>query len=580
MRNTIRFLLLLMVATGCRSWTFAGPPRRPAPATLTPVADSHIELPVQIQTEAVRARLESDLGAKPLLAGNTDELSLNLLVNEKTFIEEPTQVVVVPYRAAYTVVDQVTRSVTDRVKVGVKTWSCLINPFKWGRCAKDIFEDQIRLIIEPVTRVVPEQLEVVKMVLTPVVKLKEAIAPTTAVLRYRADVERLGLRVQGQTLTASPQTKFTITLELKQGLLGDALSARGSVQCEVVLTPTVKAALEIVDAGAALKPVVRVSDVDLDLKKLCVPGAAEVVDLPVVFAPLPILLKNEIAALIEARLRDEANTALGKALGGVDLTTALQTAGGSLREPITLGNRAWLMTNPRSVSVSQLTGADSAGVSWLRMTASVVTRPVLSIGARPLPQTDTIAVHLGATGNRFVLWPEATIPLVQIADTLDAALRALVAEQQPKYRGVQTRVEVYQSDARLVFAVTLRKVPPFNTGGTLYLSGTPQFDSAGRTVRFTDLGFDLATRNFLLKAAEWALDGRIERALAQKLVFKLDRPIDDALTKLANFSEVTPSGVYHGSLVKLGLGGTWVAADTLHLTLRAEGVHRFVAKVP
>jgi hypothetical protein len=58
--------------------------------------------------------------------------------------------------------------------------------------------------------------------------------------------------------------------------------------------------------------------------------------------------------------------------------------------------------------------------------------------------------------------------------------------------------------------------------GTLYLVGTPIFDSTKQIISFPDLSFDIQTKNALLKSAKWLFSDKITDMMRQNAVFDLN----------------------------------------------------------
>ncbi|MFN5149002.1 MAG: DUF4403 family protein, partial [Flavobacteriia bacterium] len=58
--------------------------------------------------------------------------------------------------------------------------------------------------------------------------------------------------------------------------------------------------------------------------------------------------------------------------------------------------------------------------------------------------------------------------------------------------------------------------------GTLYLVGTPIFDSLKQVISFPDLSFDIQTKNALLKSAKWLFSEKITDMMRASAVFDLN----------------------------------------------------------
>ena len=63
--------------------------------------------------------------------------------------------------------------------------------------------------------------------------------------------------------------------------------------------------------------------------------------------------------------------------------------------------------------------------------------------------------------------------------------------------------------------------------GTLYLTGTPIFDSEKQHISFPDLEFDIKTRSVLLKSAKWLFDKKVTNLIRESSSMDLKPYLDD-----------------------------------------------------
>ena len=71
--------------------------------------------------------------------------------------------------------------------------------------------------------------------------------------------------------------------------------------------------------------------------------------------------------------------------------------------------------------------------------------------------------------------------------------------------------------------------------GTIYLTGTPVFNSTDTTLRVKNLKFDLKTKNVMMKSAKWLMNGKIERTLTKALAIPFNSNVREIENQLSGY---------------------------------------------
>ena len=80
--------------------------------------------------------------------------------------------------------------------------------------------------------------------------------------------------------------------------------------------------------------------------------------------------------------------------------------------------------------------------------------------------------------------------------------------------------------------------------GTMYLTGTPEFDSQTQKISFPDMTFDLKTKDALLKSAKWMFNDKITQAIRDASEMELTPYLDSLKTMInANLNSELSEGV-------------------------------------
>lgn len=71
--------------------------------------------------------------------------------------------------------------------------------------------------------------------------------------------------------------------------------------------------------------------------------------------------------------------------------------------------------------------------------------------------------------------------------------------------------------------------------GTIYLTGTPVFNSTDTTLRVKNLKFDLKTKNVMTKSAKWLMNGKIERTITKALAIPFNTNVKEIEHQLSGY---------------------------------------------
>ena len=92
--------------------------------------------------------------------------------------------------------------------------------------------------------------------------------------------------------------------------------------------------------------------------------------------------------------------------------------------------------------------------------------------------------------------------------------------------------------------------------GSLFLVGTPHYNSTNKILSFPDLDFDIQTKNLLLKSAKWLLNKKVKEKMIAAAVFNLEEEIDNIKKQINTalnqeyMSKITLSGTINNIDIK------------------------------
>lgn len=111
-----------------------------------------------------------------------------------------------------------------------------------------------------------------------------------------------------------------------------------------------------------------------------------------------------------------------------------------------------------------------------------------------------------------------------------------------------TGAALYGYGTKAVLRVDGRVSGIFGKRVTVYLSGTPSFDSGTNTLSFPNLQFSLESHNLLLKIAAWLDQVNLQQDLRNRLVFDLSKQVGQKKAQL--------QAALNGSLGPVALAGS------------------------
>lgn len=560
--------------TGCKFDLPAPPRQQPGAPPVAPVR-STLAIPVTVNVEALKAQLEETLKAKPLFEGRSPELSVKLLAEEKSIFQEPRKIIDVPFKAAVCQVEKIPETVTTTIKTGTRVFKCLLRPWKWGDCAEDVFETVTKTIWKEVTKCVPAQVEVARTVYTAVERVTPKIFETSAWLNYSARLDSMALSVNGNVIATSVKLSIPISADVKAGTLVGSVTVKGALACTSNVEAEANATIQLVQEAGGVAAKAEVTDFNLDVKKLCVPGAVELLQAWSFSGVEAAVVSRVVAAALEKQIQKAVNDAVVKAGSDLPINKEVGTAVAKLQGAYGLGKDVWLKVEPKQVYLSQLSGATTGGLQTLSMTAGLDTDLTVIYGLKPeVAPLAAVPVSLGASTNRFRLAPRGTIAVSKMSEVLFAELNKLAGQQLKEAGFALQKVDVYQSGNLLVFGLDIKGKKFLRPSGTLYLSGKPVYDASRRVIRFDDFNFTLESQNWLVEHAAAVVQSKVAELAGKQMVFKVGDELDKLLTRFTNFNIPLSGGEISGVVTSVQLGSVWMQGDALNFDLLLEGTSR------
>lgn len=201
-----------------------------------------------------------------------------------------------------------------------------------------------------------------------------------------------------------------------------------------------------------------------------------------------------------------------------------------------IADAGYLSINPQTVRLSNF----NLNGSLLNFSVGLSAKPVVTTVSTPPPPKPLPNLTTYTPANGFSIY----LDLVENYDHLTNIVNQQVAGQKASVAGkefIAGNTKVYGIGKQIVMQVDFKGT---NTG-TIYLVGTPTYNTATHELSFPDLTFDLQTKAWMLKAAKWMFDKKITDMIRQKATYNFTQFINNSKTRLqTELSRDMGSGIH------------------------------------
>jgi len=315
-------------------------------------------------------------------------------------------------------------------------------------------------------------------------------------------LDKIGFKADNKAISFS--LPLALVIQYNAGILG-ILDAKGDItldlKTEYKIQPdwSIVTKTEISGYRWLKRPVLQVGSINLPIGSL--------VD----------LVLNKTKKTIGREIDDVIKDYLG-------LNRVIQDTWDMMFQPLLVSPEysAWLQFNPTTIGMTPVGIVNNA----LSTTIVIEAMPLVSIGPRPedketlqLPPLtfyNALAPGIELYLNTSVNWEEAErIAKENIMGETYTSGKRKVTIQDLKLYGTK--------DSKVV--INTRLSGSYN--GSIYLTGTPEFDQSTNKIKIKDLDFTLETRNFLAKGGAWLLRTTIKNRIQDNLNFFLKYNLEE-----------------------------------------------------
>jgi hypothetical protein len=200
----------------------------------------------------------------------------------------------------------------------------------------------------------------------------------------------------------------------------------------------------------------------------------------------------------------------------------------ALQGPVKLTDDLFLLLNPRTATISPLSGPGDA----VRVVLGLVAKPKLVSGPMPPASAQSLpmlALTPVPPEKGFHVAVESELSFEYLGRELTKKLGGRVYPGNGETITVEN-VTLYGSGNAVVVAVRFKGT----VRGTIYLTGVPVYDQSARSFSIQNLEYTVETKQVLATAADWLLHSRLKESLAERTTWYVGDRIDAAKELLAS----------------------------------------------
>jgi hypothetical protein len=271
-------------------------------------------------------------------------------------------------------------------------------------------------------------------------------------------------------------------------------------------------------------------------------------------------LKKEVTGV----LKDLEND-IDKKISAIDIRSEIESAWKLMDQPISLGKYGFLSIQPKALSLSDIRFENKDALVDLNLTIQpTITSSELKRKETKIPRLDEHAKSKGF---------DIHLAIIASYDSLSTLLTNELAGKELNIKNnsfIFNNVKVDgASEKRLSMQITFSG----KRSGTLYLVGTPVFDTNTQVISFPDLAFDLKTKNALLKSAKWLFSDKITDVMRENSRFDFKPQLTDikkTLQKELN-RDITKGVTLNGKISTIRVTHIHPTAKELYIRVNSSG---------
>ncbi|MDG2153456.1 MAG: DUF4403 family protein, partial [Crocinitomicaceae bacterium] len=244
--------------------------------------------------------------------------------------------------------------------------------------------------------------------------------------------------------------------------------------------------------------------------------------------PCKITFVNiDVTKKVKAEVENELKameSKIDKEISSIDVKSKVDSVWRTLIKPVELVSYGYLFMNPNRITISDLRYQDKDALFTLNLFFS----PFISTQKQEVINSNLGDMPEHQQVNGF----DITADINASYDSLSSLLRKEFYNYEILIKGrafiIKDLSIIGVSDGKLVFKVVFDG----HRNGIFYLIGTPVLDEVNQVLSFEDIDFEIKTKSFLLKSAQWLMSKSLINQIKAKSSIDLSQKLSAVKSQL------------------------------------------------
>lgn len=256
---------------------------------------------------------------------------------------------------------------------------------------------------------------------------------------------------------------------------------------------------------------------------------------------------------------------IDKEIGTVDLRPDMAYTWSALEEPIDLEGYGYMFMNPKAVGMSEIHyKGDTAYLDAYLQAFPSVRLDTIGFRHTELPNLSKFDVNDGF---------DVKMDITAKYDSLSLLLSRNISGLKTDVKGKEIIFEDVEIHGAANRQLHIKVNFSGKKSGTLFLTGTPEFDTEKQLISFPDLEFDIKTRSALLKSAKWLFDKKITTMIRDAATLELGAYLDSFKSTIdESLNGPLDEGVFmNGNVEEILIDYIYPREDALFMRVSSKG---------
>jgi hypothetical protein len=231
--------------------------------------------------------------------------------------------------------------------------------------------------------------------------------------------------------------------------------------------------------------------------------------------------------------------------------------------------KAWMKVTPKTISMSPIYTRDN--VFQTNISVDAITE--ILIGKQPAFRQNSPLPNLSNNAtldrNDFVINVHTDIPYSEADSIVGATMKGQEFKQVGKTIKIED-IKLFGQNDKMIIDTKLSG--DFN--GSLYMKGTPIYDPVGRMITMVDMDYELNTKNFFAKSANWLFHKGLVKMMQNNFKIPVGENMDAMKTmiseSLKNYT-VSTGVTMQGALDYLDIEKVYLTPNSIRVAINSKG---------